>query len=124
MEASCCVDRKIFLSPASASSRARTLASRPTMNGVICCGKMTISRTGIIGTRLISCFSRLNIKAPEIQVPAISSGRGRKKAGSTVLVHQTPIDFTSAHHVRGDNEVPHFALQGQVGHDLHHEVFV
>ena len=31
------------------------------MNGTICCGKMTISRTGIIGTRLSSIFSRLNM---------------------------------------------------------------
>src|SRR5713226_5945107 len=123
MEASCCVDRKIFLSPASASSRARTLASRPTMNGVICCGKMTMSRTGIMGTRLISCFSRLNIKAPEIQVAASSSGRGREKAGSTGLFQQTPIDFASAHHVRGDDEVAHFALHGQVVHEFQHEVF-
>src|SRR5208282_3756279 len=65
MEASCWVERKIFLSPARASSRARTLASRPTMKGVICCGKITMSRTGIMGTRFISCFSRVNIQALE-----------------------------------------------------------
>jgi hypothetical protein len=35
------------------------------MKGVICCGKMTMSRTGIIGTRFISCFSRVNMQAPE-----------------------------------------------------------
>ena len=60
-EASCCVARKIFLSPASASSSARTEASRPTMNGCIICGKMTMSRTGIMGTRFNSFFSRLNM---------------------------------------------------------------
>src|SRR6202007_2454475 len=70
-EASCCVERKIFLSPARASSSARTLASRPTINGVICCGKMTMSRTGIIGTRFISCFSRLNMRAPGLPKPRL-----------------------------------------------------
>src|SRR5580658_163324 len=57
VEASCCVARKIFLSPAIASSRARTLDSRPTTNGVIIYGKMTTSRMGIIGSRLVSDFS-------------------------------------------------------------------
>ena len=45
---------KIFLSPASASSSARTLDSRPTTNGVIMYGKMTTSRMGIIGS--LSCI--------------------------------------------------------------------
>src|ERR1700740_3236388 len=57
MEASCWVARKIFLSAASASSRARTLDSRPTTNGVIMNGKMTTSRIGIIGSFLDSYFS-------------------------------------------------------------------
>ena len=57
MEASCCVARKIFLSAASASSRARTLDSRPTTNGVIMNGKMTTSRMGIMGSFLDSNFS-------------------------------------------------------------------
>src|SRR5215472_7028928 len=57
MEASCWVARKIFLSPAMASSRARTLDSRPTTNGVIMNGKITTSRMGIIGNRLVSDFS-------------------------------------------------------------------
>ncbi len=56
-EASCCVARKIFLSARRASSRARTLESRPTTNGVIMCGKMTTSRIGIIGSRRLSVFS-------------------------------------------------------------------
>ncbi len=56
-EASCWVARKIFLSPASASSSARTLDSRPTTKGVIMCGKMTTSRMGIIGKRRVSDFS-------------------------------------------------------------------
>ena len=49
-EASCCVARKMRRSPFSASSSARTLDSRPTTNGAIMCGKMTISRMGIIGS--------------------------------------------------------------------------
>ena len=57
IEASCCVARKIFLSPARASSSARTLDSRPTTNGVIMYGKMTTSRMGIIGSFLLSNFS-------------------------------------------------------------------
>src|SRR5260370_9195378 len=57
MEASCWVARKIFLSPVMASSSARTLDSRPTTNGVIMYGKMTTSRMGIIGRRLVSDFS-------------------------------------------------------------------
>ena len=56
-EASCWVARKIFLSPANASSRACTLDSRPTTNGVIMYGKMTTSRMGIIGSFLLSNFS-------------------------------------------------------------------
>src|SRR3954463_2774541 len=57
MEASCWVARKIFLSPAIASSKARTLDSRPTTKGVIMNGKMTTSRMGIIGSRFVSDFS-------------------------------------------------------------------
>src|SRR5450755_1088565 len=57
MEASCWVARKIFLSAARASSRARTLDSRPTTNGVIMKGKMTTSRMGIMGSFLDSNFS-------------------------------------------------------------------
>src|SRR6478609_2664508 len=57
MDASCCVARKIFLSPAIASSRARTLDSRPTTNGVIMNGNMTTSRMGIIGNLFVSDFS-------------------------------------------------------------------
>ena len=49
--------RKIFLSPAMASSNARTLDSRPTTKGVIMYGKMTTSRMGIIGKRRVSGFS-------------------------------------------------------------------
>ena len=53
-EASCCVARKILRSPDSASSSARTLDSRPTTNGVIMYGKMTMSRMGIMGSLRIA----------------------------------------------------------------------
>src|SRR6476659_10139314 len=57
MLASCWVARKILRSEARASSRARTLDSRPTINGVIIYGKMTTSRMGIIGSLRVSNFS-------------------------------------------------------------------
>src|SRR3954453_5907988 len=57
MLASCWVARKILRSEARASSRARTLDSRPTINGVIMYGKMTTSRMGIIGSLRASNFS-------------------------------------------------------------------
>jgi hypothetical protein len=57
MAASRWVARKILLSPARASSSARTLAARPTTNGVIMCGKITTSRMGIIGSRFVSDLS-------------------------------------------------------------------
>src|SRR5712664_533888 len=122
-EASCCVDRKIFLSPARASSRARTLASRPTINGVICCGKITMSRTGIMGTRFISCFSRVNIRAPEIQFRGHPKRPQPERTGSASLFQQTPVDLASAHHVRADHKVADLTLHGQVIHQFQHEVF-
>src|SRR5689334_16032551 len=57
MLASCWVAKKILLSAASASSKARTLDSRPTTNGVIMYGKITTSRMGIIGSFFVSNFS-------------------------------------------------------------------
>src|SRR3974377_2554779 len=114
MDASCCVDRKIFFSPVKASSSARTLASRPTMNGVICCGKMTMSRTGIMGTRFISCFSRLNMQAPEL----LSHGKARLSG----FLEQTPIDFVSPDHVGRHHEIAHLTLHRQGGHKLHNKV--
>src|SRR6266849_8982719 len=125
MDASCCVDRKIFLSPASASSRARTLASRPTMNGVICCGKMTMSRTGIMGTRFISCFSRVNIQSPGFCScgSGTAANQDRSPSGLSGLLEQAPIDFAGADHVRCDHEVAHLPLHGKVVHQFQHEVF-
>src|ERR1700690_3990633 len=110
-EASCCVTRKIFLSPASASSSARTDASRPTMNGCIISGKMTISRTGIMGTRFTSPFSRVNMDSFCAKVFL---------AG---LFEQAPVDFVTLHHIRGHHEVAHLPLPGQVIHHLEHEIF-
>src|SRR6266478_2008619 len=67
MEASRCVARKIFLSPAIASSSALTLDSRPTTNGVSMYGKMTTSRMGIIGRRFLTGFSfELRMVLPKV----------------------------------------------------------
>src|SRR5580693_9474072 len=114
MEASCCVTRKIFLSPASASSRARTEASRPTMKGCIICGKITISRTGIMGTRFISLFSRLNMESWDPCHPYLQLSS---------FLQQIPVDFAVAHHLRGNHEVAHLALRRQVVHEVQHQVF-
>src|SRR5438874_233663 len=64
MLASCWVARKIFLSPFSASSSARTLDSRPTTKGVIMKGKMTTSRIGIMGSLRLSKRSWLWLTIP------------------------------------------------------------
>src|SRR5258708_14365620 len=124
-EAACCVERRLFCPPASASSSARTLASRPTINGVIWCGKITMPRTGIIGTRFISCFSRVNIQSPGF----CSGGSGAaahqngSPSGLSGLLQQTPIDLAGADHVRRDHEVAHLPLHGKVVHQFQHEVF-
>src|ERR1035441_2308198 len=79
-EASCWVARKILRSPVSASSSARTLDSRPTTNGVIIWGKMTMSRIGIIGSLRTSpvktifawfaMLSPLDLPPPQMIQPA------------------------------------------------------
>src|ERR1035437_1812238 len=82
MEASCWLARKIFLSPAMASSSARTLDSRPTTNGVIMYGKMTTSRMGIIGRRFVSDFSfEVSIVFRRGTDPAPDSLEERSRAG-------------------------------------------
>src|SRR5579872_1887520 len=111
MEASCWVTRKIFLSLAKASSRARTDASRPTMKGCIISGKMTMSRTGIIGTRFTSSFSLL--KMDSFCAKVFLAG----------FLEQAPVDFAAFHHIRGDDEVAQLSLSGQVIHHFEHEVF-
>src|SRR5258708_29735196 len=82
---------------------------------------MTMSRNGLIGTRFISCFARLNIRTPENQLRSIPSSR--KGAGSASLLQQTPINFGSAKHVRTYDKITHLALHRQVVHQLQHEVF-
>src|SRR5271170_226695 len=112
-DASCCVARKIFLSPAKASSRARTEDSRPTMNGVIICGKITISRTGIIGTRFNSSLSLLNIRLESVPKgrPALSR-----------FLEQAPVDFAAADHFRGDEKLARLSLARRVVHEVEHQV--
>src|SRR5450631_3201530 len=92
MEASCWVARKIFLSAASASSKARTLDSRPTTNGVIMKGKMTTSRMGIMGSFLDSNFS-LDV------VTESPWGKGQRY-GQRQLPTCSPARFYRALHVR------------------------
>src|ERR1700685_2878738 len=98
MEASCWVARKIFLSLAKASSRARTLDSRPTTNGVIMYGKMTTSRMGIIGSFLLSNFSlgfdklwspvKLRVPHPEAAVGA-TLGWVNQLAAFSIIASET-----------------------------------
>jgi hypothetical protein len=111
-EASCWAARKIFLSPAMASSSART-DSRPTTNGVIMYGKMTTSRMGIIGSASCVGFF-LRCKAWTLWVAKVFL------AG---LFEQAPIDFVTLHHFRGDHEVAQFPLRGQVIHHFEHQIF-
>src|ERR1700691_3479499 len=76
---------------------------------------MTMSRTGIMGTRFKSCFSRVKIRAPEKLTTARNSLSG--------FFEQTPIDFPASDHFRSDDEVSHFALHREVVHEFEHEVF-
>src|SRR6476660_2027162 len=96
------------------------------MNGVICCGKMTMSRTGIIGTRFISCFSRLNIRAPEFTPRARAnsdSGNADARSGLSGLFEQTPVDLAGPNHVFGYHEIANLPLHREVVHHFQHEVF-
>src|SRR5436190_6474685 len=110
MDASCCVARKIFLSPAIASSRARTLDSRPTTNGVIMNGKMTTSRMGIIGSRFVSDFSF------EVSIYKNLWGQDRTRWRRVVkpvlllagLFEQRQADLLGQHHFLGDRKLAHF----------------
>src|SRR4051794_10503854 len=97
VEASCWVARKIFLSPANASSRARTLDSRPTTNGVIMYGKMTTSRMGIIGNRLVSGFSLEVSMSVVMQEPAAQESGKTSSHGHDCNVSESQ---TSSHYKR------------------------
>src|ERR1700688_1377498 len=123
-EASCWVARKIFLSVARASSRARRELSRPTMNGFIIWGKMTRSRTGIMGTRFDSVFSRLNMGSVVILLLLerffVRGGAAPVLSG---FFEQRPVDLPATDHFAGHDEFAEFALGRQVVHELEHEVF-
>src|ERR1035438_1459141 len=125
MDASCWVARKIFLSPAMASSSARTLDSRPTTNGVIIYGKMTTSRIGIIGRRLVSDFSfEVSIILPRRIHCPLSPDRGMWwKLGLTGLFQYCKTDFLREHHLFGHLELPDFLIGRQVIHEIEHQVF-
>src|ERR1700721_2815257 len=117
MDASCWVARKIFLSPAMASSSARTLDSRPTTKGVIMYGKMTTSRMGIIGKRLVSDFSL------EVSM-GFQVTRGSSDAKSAIarplarLFQQGQADFLGKHHFSGYQKFAHFLVGRKVVHQV------
>src|SRR5579872_549032 len=136
MLASCWVARKIFLSAARASSRARTLDSRPTTNGVIIWGKMTTSRMGIMGSFLVSNFSLgVVTKTPKTSVkPRAASYEqliwyqvARCSALTTCslscLLHHSKRNVTFFNHFARDFEFFYFLLTGQVVHEIKHELF-
>ena len=93
------------------------------MNGFIICGKMTRSRTGIIGTRFNSFFSRLNMDSVVILLllsEFYSLGPVPRLSG---FFEQRPVDLAAADHFAGHDEFAEFALGRQVVHELEHEVF-
>src|SRR5579864_2027468 len=110
MLASCWVARKIFLSEASASSRACTLDSRPTTNGVIMYGKMTTSRMGIIGNFLVSNFSLDVVTESPKKLLSCLFHHGERRA---VLLY----------HLLGYFEFLHFLLAREMVHQIEHQFF-
>ena len=55
--------------------------------------------------------------------PGTAAHEQRSPNGLSGLLEQTPIDFAGADHVRGNHEVAHLPLHGQVVHQFQHEVF-
>src|SRR5438046_2019826 len=129
MDASCWVARKIFLSPAIASSRARTLDSRPTTKGVIMNGNMTTSRMGIIGKRFVSDFS---LEVSILRADCRSCGTGiracvvfsNKSTQAISLCYvvlagffeQRQTDLLGQHHFFGDLELADLLIRRDVIH--------
>src|SRR5579871_4613198 len=100
-----------------ASSRARTLDSRPTTNGVIMYGKMTTSRMGIIGKRFVSDFSlevSMFLRLGNNLEPD-SAGSGQALAG---LFQYGKVDFLRQHHLLGDLEFPDLFVRRQIVHQI------
>src|ERR1017187_7637105 len=126
IEASCWVARKIFLSPAMASSNARTLDSRPTTNGVIMYGKMTTSRMGIIGRRFVSDFSfEVSIVLPTgmVTTPVPPGARLFRKLRLTGLLQYCKTDLLREYHFFGNLELADLFVRRQVVHQVQHQVF-
>jgi len=65
----------------------------------------------IMGTRFISCFSRLNIR-PLIQFPRPRQAAAKWK-GSASLFQQISINFASADHVRAYEQVAYLRCMGK-----------
>src|SRR5437762_3576030 len=78
---------------------------------------MTISLTGIIGTRFISLFSRVNIDFGWVEGPLPNY------LESSSFFQQVPINFAAADHLGSDREFAHLALGRQVIHEIQHEIF-
>src|SRR5438270_7543150 len=119
MLASCWVARKIFLSAASAASRARTLDSRPTTNGVIIKGKMTTSRMGIIGSFLLSNFSL----AVVTRAPNPTGASHFINLPLPGFFHHGQGSVTLLHHFSGYFKLLHLFLAGEVVHQVEHQLF-
>src|SRR5208282_5875778 len=95
MLASCWVARNILRSAVSASSSARTLDSRPTTNGVIMYGKITMSRMGIMGSLRGSFLSREVVIVPPLLRQAQIGVRGRQDGsyGHCIAERDLRLDF-------------------------------
>src|ERR1700730_7181534 len=130
-EASCCVARKIFLSAASASSKARTLDSRPTTKGVIIYGKITTSRIGIMGKRRVSDFS-LEVSIEElfpgsrstVHFVELRNQINKQRAnGSASLLQQRHVYLLRDDHFLGDQELADLLIRREIIHQIQHQVF-
>src|SRR5579864_3593577 len=128
IEASCWVARKIFLSPANASSSARTLDSRPTTKGVIIYGKMTTSRMGIMGRRFVSDFSLEVSMGTENQNPEFRSQNPEASTGNpglflARLFEQGHVDLLRHDHFLCHQELADLLVRRQIVHQIQHQVF-
>jgi len=92
------------------SKRPRTLASVEDERRI--CAKITMSRTGIIGTRVISCLLYLNIRTLNI-FPRPPHARRQKGRLSSLFQSKLQFNLASAHHFGADYKIGTYAA-GQV----------
>src|ERR1035437_1964719 len=139
MLASCWVARNIFLSPARASSSARTLDSRPTTKGVIMYGKMTTSRMGIMGSRFVSDLSlevsileeyrpgtrdiRNGHPRSRLRFPEFAYSRFLKVAYVLAsLFEQGHVDLLRHDHLLGYQELANLFIRREIVHEVEHQI--